>query len=142
MSDTDESSRSRHRLARSRMQIADQHAGLDGLQVEVQRALDEGDRASIEDAVRALSGALEAHFSLEERAYYPDRATIDAGLANRFDEFEGEHEQLRAELDDLRAAVVRGDMPALGGLFSIFAVALAQHEADEEKTMADLAERD
>lgn len=129
-------------MSRSRRQIAEQHAALDDLQVDVQRALDAGGANAIEDGLRALSGALEAHFELEERAYYPDRSSIGSDFAERLDELEGEHQQLRAELDDLRTAVVEGDVPALRSLFSVFAVALATHEAQEEKVMADLAERD
>lgn len=133
---------STERLTRSRRQIEEQHAALDRLQVDLQHALDDGAPRGIEDALRALAGAVEAHFELEEHAYYPDPARLAPEPGSELRALEGEHEQLRAELDDLREALEREGVPALRAAFSIFATALAEHEAREEKLMARLAERD
>jgi len=141
MSDDAHAHNSAERLHRSQRQIAEQHEALDRLQTDMQRALDEGALPAIRDALRALSGAAEAHFELEEHAYYPGRSGLSGTFVRRLDELEADHEQLRAELDDLRSALEREDVPNLRAAFSIFATALAEHEASEEKLMEQLAER-
>lgn len=141
MSDDASAHNSQERLERSQRQIAEQHEALDRLQADVQRALEDGGLPAIQESLRALAGAVEAHFELEEHAYYPARSGLSPNFARRLAELESDHEHLRAELEDMRLALVNEGVPALRTAFSIFATAIAEHEAAEEKLMAQLSER-
>jgi hypothetical protein len=142
MADADAIPHSIERMQRSERQIAEQHSALDRLQVDLQRALEDGADRDVEAALRALEGAVVAHFELEEHAYYPDPAGLPADTAEALRALEGEHEQLRAELEDLRRAYEGEGLPALRTAFSIFATALAEHETREEKLMERLSHPD
>lgn len=142
MADPHAVAHSLERIQRSERQIAEQHAALDRLQVDLQRALENGAERGVEEALRALEGAVVAHFELEEHAYYPDPEALPAGPAEALRALEGEHEQLRAELEDLRRAFEGEGLPALRTAFSIFATALAEHETREEKLMERLSHPD
>jgi len=139
MSDSTQTGPARERVRRSRRQIAEQHASLDRLQTDVQRSLEHGDADGIRSALRALTGSVEAHFELEEHAYYPAADQLSAGQAQTLEALLADHEHLRAELDDLEHALDHEDVPGLRTAYSIFATALADHETREEKLMEEVA---
>ena len=124
----------RTRAARSQRRISEQHLHLGQLESELQSALGRGDDDGTAHAFRQLAGAIDAHFELEERAYYPD-PNGDAELAATFEGLVGEHAELRGELERLREVLTEGNLHAFSSAFHAFSTALGEHEAEEEKAM-------
>lgn len=132
----------RHRLARASKRIAEQHLALTKLEEEVRRAITQGDAAQTGSALVQLEGTLEAHFELEERAYYPIADGLDAGTAERFLALRDEHELLREGLGELRDGLKQEGLGGLLRTFTAFARDLADHERREESLMEDLSRGD
>jgi hypothetical protein len=129
------------RLQRSQQKILEQHSNLDALQLDVQVALADGDRASVELALRSFSGAVEAHFDLEESAYFPERSHLADDLGAVLEKLIDDHESLREHLRELRHTLEHDGLPALRGSYDSFILALDDHEAREEKAMELIASR-
>jgi hypothetical protein len=141
MARPDRGSHSPERVQRSQQKILEQHANLDALQLDVQVALADGDRESVELALRAFSGAVEAHFDLEESAYFPERTHLADDLAAALDKLMDDHESLRERLRELRHTLDHDGIPALRGAYDPFISALDDHEAREEKAIELIASR-
>lgn len=129
------------RLQRSQQKILEQHAHLDAQQLDVRVALADGDVVAAEHALRAFGGAVEAHFALEESAYYPETSALDADLAAILGELMTDHETMRDQIGELRRALQEGGLPALRDAFDAFISTLDDHETREEKTMELIASR-
>ena len=132
----------RRRLARASSRITEQHQALTRLEDEVRRAITEGDAARTGSALVQLEGTLEAHFELEERAYYPIADGLDAGTVERFRELRDEHQLLREGLGDLRDGLKQEGLGGLLRTFTTFAHDLAHHERREESLMEELSRDD
>jgi uncharacterized protein YidB (DUF937 family) len=132
----------RHRLARASKRIAEQHLALTKLEEEVRGAITQGDAERTRSALVQLEGTLEAHFELEERAYYPLADGLDAGTAERFRELRDEHQLLREGLGDLRDGLKQEGLGGMLPAFTAFAHDLAHHERREESLMEGLSRND
>ncbi|MGH0037195.1 MAG: hemerythrin domain-containing protein [Myxococcota bacterium] len=127
-----------HRLERASSKITVQHRELSDLEDGVRMAITDRDEIRTESAFVKLEGALEAHFELEERAYYPSADDLDAATAARFRELRADHQQLREDLSDLRDGLKQDGLDGLLRGFTAFAHDLAHHEEREEVLMEEL----
>ena len=107
--------------------------------MEVRRAITEGDAEETGSALVQLEGTLEAHFELEERAYYPIADGLDARTAERFEQLRDDHQRLREGLGGLRDGLKQEGLTGFLRAFSAFAHDLADHERCEEALMAELS---
>jgi len=135
MSSREPGSLSPERLQRSQQKILEQHEHLDALQLDLRVALDAGDVAAAERTLGSFSGAVEAHFELEESAYFPEQSALPDDAAARFDGLMGDHETLRQRLAGLRERLAKEGVDALRASFDSFVSDLEDHEAREEKAM-------
>lgn len=127
-----------HRLARASNKIAEQHRELQNLEEDVRIAITDRDAIATESALVKLEGALEAHFELEERAYYPIADGLEEAMAARFGELRRDHQGLREDLGDLRDELKQQGLTGFMRSFSAFAHDLAGHEQREEALMREL----
>lgn len=94
-------------------------------------------------AVRKLQKHIEAHFAFEEQGGWLEEAVIRAPhLAHQLTLLEREHEPLRrhaAELVKMAETFGHGDqvIDELRDQFECFAERLLQHEADEDRMLAE-----
>jgi soluble cytochrome b562 len=115
-----------------------EHSELDALVQGVARTLETRHLAAAGSALDALADALEAHFGVEERVYFP--------LVERFSPQHAEvvrgarfgHRLVIEALEKLRDLVERGEMDAarhaLGAVLERFRL----HEAEEARLIAEL----
>jgi iron-sulfur cluster repair protein YtfE (RIC family) len=127
-----------HRLKRASIKIADQHREISHLEEGVRIAITDRDPVQTESALVKLEGALEAHFDLEERAYYPIADGLEADAIERFRALRQDHQQLREDLADLRDGLKQEGLGTFMRAFSAFAHDLADHEGREETLMEEL----
>jgi iron-sulfur cluster repair protein YtfE (RIC family) len=122
----------RIRLARQGTGIASQHRQLDAFVREVSQALLRGQRRDCETAVFQLQGALNAHFSVEEKVVFPALHGLHSELGDELLALERDHERLREDVDRLALAIVASDMTTAQKALKEFAEALGAHESAEE----------
>ena len=116
----------------------EEHSELDALVDVVVDALQHGGIASAASSLEDLAGALEAHFGVEETAYFPlverlspeQRPTIDAARLG--------HRKIRERLEDLRELVENGDLRAARAALYVLLERFRAHELEETKLVARL----
>ncbi len=115
-----------------------EHSELDGLVEVVVEALGGGAIDSAGESLEDLARALEAHFELEETAYFPlverlspdQRAAVDAARVG--------HRNIRERLEALLTLVATGDLRAARAAFDVLLERFRTHEAEEGKLIARL----
>jgi hypothetical protein len=126
------------RMARERRVISAQHRQLDDFVVLLAAALDAADAPSARVAYERFASALDAHFALEERFYFPALHSLRPALAADLEALEAEHRALGEGLARLGQLADAGDCPASLALLERFAGELAEHEGREEGLLASL----
>jgi iron-sulfur cluster repair protein YtfE (RIC family) len=129
----------RLRLGHEARRIAAQHEYLGALLATVERAVARGSDVEAREAINALIGGLEAHFSLEEHVHFPALHGLDPALGAEIAALGQEHGTLRRELAELRRQVTEGASPALCRRLEAFASTLRPHEEREERLLAAVA---
>jgi hemerythrin len=127
------------RMDRSLQQIVSQHGNILSLRHGLERAVRRADMDAIERGLLQLSGAIEAHFELEEGAYYPPAVPVESAAGDTLLSLVDEHERLRTELRTLGSLLSDGREKDFGRALEAFSSALTDHEVREEKAMRDLA---
>lgn len=138
MSDSN-ATHSPERMRRSLCQIVEQHGSILILRQALENAVRSGDADAAARCLQRLSGAVEAHFELEEGAYYPPAVPVEGGAADTLLSFIEEHERLRVELRTLHSLLDDARSEDFKRAFDAFSSALTDHEAREEKSMQELA---
>jgi iron-sulfur cluster repair protein YtfE (RIC family) len=118
------------------------HRDCDGGWAEIEAAADAGD----DDAVRAgwqrFERAFRRHLAMEEELLFPavEAATgmVDAGPTHVM---RMEHEHMRAVLDQMAAAMERGDREELLDQGDTLHILIQQHNVKEEGVLYPMAER-
>lgn len=94
------------------------------------------------DARRAMEGlfdATEAHFSREERLYYPTLWALRAELEQPLAALLSAHDGFRARLREIVRAQEGGDRRTALEQLEIFVELFAEHESAEDRVLASLA---
>jgi hypothetical protein len=126
------------RMARESRVISAQHRQLDDFVIVLAAALDADDAGAARVAYERFASALEAHFALEERFYFPALRGLRPALGSALEALEGEHQALGERLAGLGRLAEAGDCAACLGLLERFAGELAEHEGREEGLLASL----
>lgn len=132
--------KSREHFELAMRRVEQQHKNLEALRREVNATIASGVREDIRLSVNGYSGAVEAHFDLEEQAYYPSPADVDSDASANLTALLDDHERLRLDLKQLRELVTGGDLDEFAKAFESFTHDLSEHEAREEATMVHIAE--
>ena len=121
-----------------RESIVAAHRSLDSLFETTRRSLEEGLGAPATDAFCRLREALEAHFELEDRLYYPPIAALRPEARISVQQFAAAHEVFRKKFGEIGDLLERSRFDEAGRVFGQFAEVFAIHEAAEEKLLAEL----
>ena len=115
-----------------------EHSELDALVALVVEALERGSIASAGESLDDLATALEAHFELEETAYFPLVERISPDQRPAVDAARLGHRKIRERLEDLLALVAAGDLRAARAALDVLLERFHTHEAEEGKLIARL----
>ena len=118
------------------------HRACDGGWADVADAADAGDAASLAAHWQRFKNALLRHLAREEQLLFP---AIEAatGMANAgpTQVMRMEHEQMRGVLEQMSAAVARGDADELLDQGDTLNILIQQHNMKEEGMLYPMAER-
>jgi iron-sulfur cluster repair protein YtfE (RIC family) len=116
----------------------EEHSELDRLVADVEDALNGGRLDAAQVALAALAEALESHFNVEERVYFPlverfspEHAAIVRGARMG-------HARVTESLDSLREVVERGEIAAARRALAMVLDLFRRHEGEEAKLIAEL----
>jgi iron-sulfur cluster repair protein YtfE (RIC family) len=116
----------------------EEHSELDRLVADVEESLNAGRLEPARVALAALAEALENHFSVEERVYFPlverfspEHAAIVRGARLA-------HARVTESLDTLSEAVERGESVAARRALALVLDLFRRHEGEEAKLIAEL----
>jgi hypothetical protein len=129
----------RHRLRRAVRQIATQHEHLRSAHQAVADAAAAGDMGELAASVDRLSGAVEAHFSLEESVFFPAIHGLHPQSVSELEALMDDHHTYRADLDRLRHALANQLLGEFVEGYRAFAKATGEHEVREERLLASLS---
>jgi hypothetical protein len=127
----------RLRIRRIRREVAQQHAALRPLYRSLWESVEIPAPEPPREAFRLYRRAIEAHFALEERLFFPALHGLHPERSREIDQLAREHVALRGDLDGLGGKV--GDGAAarpLRAALEGFAQSLARHEEREEGLLA------
>jgi len=118
------------------------HRAGDSGWAEVEAAADAGDDAAVRTHWEHFEGHLRRHLAMEEELLFPavEAATgmFDAGPTQVM---RMEHEHMRAVLDQMAAAMARGDREELLDQGDTLHILIQQHNVKEEGVLYPLAEQ-
>ena len=118
------------------------HRGCDDSWAEVEAAADAGDDEAVRARWQDFERGFRRHLAMEEALLFPavEAATgmRDAGPTHVM---RAEHEQMRAVLDQMAAAMERGDREELLDQGDTLHILIQQHNVKEEGVLYPLAER-
>lgn len=118
--------------------ISSQHRQLDALYAAVAQALEAGEANGAKESFARFWDALDAHFTLEDRLYFPALHGLRQELEGELAQLVREHREFRRDLEHLKARIDGGDLSSCGALLEQLAVALAAHELREEQLVERL----
>jgi hemerythrin-like domain-containing protein len=118
-----------------------QHREADGLWPEVERAAQGGDAAATCDAFMRFDVSVRQHLSLEEELLFPEFEAATGIVHGPTTMMRAEHRQMRALLDDMRAALERRDLEAMLDTADTLLTLNAQHNMKEEGMLYRMSEQ-
>ena len=115
------------------------HRECDAQWAAVEQAVDSGDGAA--EAFQRFERAMQRHLAMEEDVLFPalEQATGMQGGPTQV--MRHEHSQMRAVLDQMRAAAEAGDFDAVVDHGDTLLMLIQQHNMKEEGVLYPLAER-
>lgn len=124
-------------LSAAPMAAAPEDGRPDALFAEARSALQRGDRRQSKASIGSLVRALEVHFALEDRVYFPALCALQPGVESEIRRLQREHGELREHLAAIAACLEGETDPAsLSRAFSILVTAFHDHESREEAILA------
>lgn len=126
----------RMRMRSEAQRIAAQHARLDSFYGRVCSAIRGGVSEVASDAFANYRDALESHFAVEERVFFPALRGLRPELDTELADLVQEHSRFRRSLRDLERALASKQPDAGLERLEALAAALAAHELREEKILA------
>jgi hemerythrin-like domain-containing protein len=118
------------------------HRNCDGGWAEIEASADAGDDDAVRNSWQRFEGAFRRHLAMEEELLFPavEAATgmVDAGPTHVM---RMEHEQMRGVLDQMAAAMQRGDRQELLDQGDTLQILIQQHNVKEEGVLYPMAER-
>jgi iron-sulfur cluster repair protein YtfE (RIC family) len=115
-----------------------EHSELDSLVEVVVEALGGDAIDSASESLEDLASALEAHFELEETAYFPLVERLSPDQRSAVEAARLGHGNIRERLQILRTLVEAGDLHAAQAALDVLLERFRTHEAEEGKLIARL----
>jgi hypothetical protein len=128
----------RYRAKRAIRQMGEQHAYLRSIFAEIRRAIEQADAQRTREALGRLQEALEAHFRLEDRVFFPALNGLRSGHTEGLEMLSREHVGFADALRRLGMHLESSDLAGFGRDFDAFAGSLSAHEEHEERLVADV----
>lgn len=123
------------RMKSEARRIAEQHRRLVVLRDEVTTELSRLSLGAAGDAFARFAEALEAHFTVEERLYFPAIQSLDPELWDAVESLLSSHRRLRRRVADLLDHFASGNGFACAILLKALIDELRAHEREEEQVM-------
>jgi iron-sulfur cluster repair protein YtfE (RIC family) len=123
------------RMKNESRRIAEQHHRLAELRGRVTEEIQARSVAGARSAFTDFSGALEAHFGVEEKIYFPAVRGLDDQLRTAVDGLLAEHRKLRIRVRDLTQRFESGNGFACLVVLQALIDELEEHEQREEAVM-------
>ena len=115
-----------------------EHSELDGLVREVEARMGRGSLANTSQALEELEAALDAHFTVEERVYFPLIEKLSPERHNSIQAAREDHLRISERLDELRDLVECGALTAARRALAKLLDRFRDHEIQEAKLIEDL----
>lgn len=115
-----------------------EHSELDALVAIVVETLDRGAVSPAAESLEEFDGALEAHFELEESAYFLLVERVSPEQLPSIAAARLAHSMMRKRLGDLRALVAKGDLRAARAGLDVVLEVFRAHEVEEAKLISQL----
>ena len=129
-----------HRIKRLVHQISEQHQRLNALRSEAEAALERGAGPAAAVALQRFEAALTAHFELEQSRFFPALHGLSPGDAGGLEALEREHGGFLSELRRLETAVEGAQAAGARAGFTRLLDELREHEAREERLVAQISQ--
>ena len=124
------------KFRKARRRIASQHHRLESFYSAVSNALARGNEHKADAELTSFIDALDTHFTLEEREWFPALAKTGSTLRRETSELSAEHEKFRHDLDQVRKRLRMKEFEAAIACFDQFLYELARHDDREERMLA------
>ncbi len=115
-----------------------EHSELDGLVREVEARMGRGSLAKTSQALEELEAALDAHFTVEERVYFPLIEKLSPERHTSIQAAREDHLRISELLDELRDLVECGELTAARRALAKLLDRFRDHEIQEAKLIEDL----
>ncbi|NEV60890.1 hemerythrin domain-containing protein [Thiorhodococcus minor] len=116
------------------------HHRCDHLLAAAETRVEAGDWPAIATSAEGLLAAMREHFRVEEEQLFPQLAKAFQPASSPIEVMCSEHAQMRALLDDLRAAVESRDKQACTGILETLHFLVQQHNYKEETVLYPMAD--
>jgi iron-sulfur cluster repair protein YtfE (RIC family) len=117
------------------------HRGCDAVWADVEAAADAGDAARLATEWQRFQGGLLRHLGMEEQLMFPAFEAATGMTGGPTQVMRMEHEQMRGLLEQMYAAVARGDTEELLDQGDTLNILIQQHNMKEEGMLYPMAER-
>jgi hemerythrin-like domain-containing protein len=116
------------------------HRACDGGWAEVEAAAEAGDAAAMAAYWQRFQNALLRHLAMEEQLMFPAFEAATGMTSGPTQVMRMEHEQMRGVLEQMSAAVARGDADELVDQGDTLNILIQQHNMKEEGMLYPMAE--
>lgn len=127
-----------HRLRRAVRQMAAQHRHLEPIRELLTRALQRNAQEEAQTAFDRYREAIEAHFDLEERLFFPALHGLHPDRAEDLDALSREHERFLHEMGEIYESLCECKLSECAEAVDGFLSALTGHERREERLVVSM----
>ena len=121
--------------------FVEDHREADQGWTRVEAAIEGGNDAAIREAFEAYKGRMLRHFAMEEEVLFPAFEARTGMVGGPTAVMRMEHDQMRGLLDQMAAALERGDREALLDQGDTLLMLIQQHNQKEEGMLYPMSER-
>jgi hypothetical protein len=129
----------RYRVRRAARQIGEQHENLQRIARELDGAIAERAARRVRDLMLRYTGALDAHFSLEDGVFFPALHGLHPERRGDLEALSRAHRSFEAQIERLHGSLEAADLDAFGRGFQVLIADMGRHEAQEERLFRTLA---
>jgi len=107
---------------------------------EFEQAFTEQLPDKLKDVLLRFSGAMDAHFALEDGVFFPALHGLHPEQRSELEELSRQHQSFGVEIERLRQWLEKGSLERFGTAFHELLRGLALHESREEKMVRSLTD--
>ena len=128
----------RRRMGSEARRISSQHEQLDTFFSLVTAAVERGSLHAARPAFTRFADALDSHFTLEDRVFFPALRGLDPQLTKDLTGLADEHHALRRDLESLTDLLAAGSLESFAVRLETLGDTINGHEAREELILASV----